>query len=840
MKTELKSFYEFHQAVCNDDFVFMFGTGISAALTGERYSWYKWISDGISALKDSALSKQLKDELDADSTADNMIAVVGKVLSAAKADGTYASWMHNSFEATTIKNRELVSTLQKLTLFNDVFATTNYDLILERATGLKSISYEQPDQAIEMLKSGQSTAVLHLHGIYDSARGLDNIVADKEQYDSVLNNKGAQFIQNVLGTRTLVFIGCGKTTEDVNIRQFVEFARKYLRMDCPYYFLCNSVSLIDDLPDNIQLIPYGDAYADLPEFLEELAVERIKHRIAGCKIIGRTAFDNAENSEDSILKYHYSQQSVPFCGRTEELKKLNEFVLSDKPFSWWAVTGQAGAGKSRLAYEVISRLPSSWFGFFINEHILQSDVQNYKPFCNTFIVFDYVAGREHQISETIIELRRVFSATVYRLRVLLLERTSSKSVDSWYSTLIHYCGRTEATSLKAEEYADAFLYLDDLDNAAVLSLISDVCIQHGLGNDPDRDTELYEIYARKFEHLRFRPLYVQLFVEAWIKNDCDSAKYDQYTDLIEDLLKKEQEKWLISVDNDQSVCNACIRLLVRANIAPIQIENIPEYYKEDWETVRKYIESSSFIGKQKSEYQDTLINSLCQNINHEHAVIAPQFPDIIKEFMFSYYTEPETLPEVMKEIWLNAARPFNTFIMRCLMDFNDQDFYRLALNAYSFSATDIEALQGRLNFFKNRLIQKGEDPQVFWDLIDNEHSFWSSVTVQENSGDEQAVIASYKIAGLYRVAEHIGAWSLYDVSSMIEVIDEMLSVKGGTAAEVLKKFLLSKSIRALSVSSFYDESEYLRNKLDEMVGQSPEDELDGLLQRQDDAAYLVR
>ena len=191
-------------------------------------------------------------------------------------------------------------------MFNDVFATTNYDLLLEHATGQKSISYEQPDQAIEMLKSGQSTAVLHIHGVYDSVRGIDNIVADKKQYEAVLNDKGAQFIQNILGTRTLVFIGCGKTTEDVNIRQFVEFARKYLRMDRPYYFLYNSSSPVDGLPDNIHLIPYGDDYADLPAFLDDLAVERIQHRIAGCKIIGRTAFSSAESSEDSVLRYHYS------------------------------------------------------------------------------------------------------------------------------------------------------------------------------------------------------------------------------------------------------------------------------------------------------------------------------------------------------------------------------------------------------------------------------------------------------------------------------------------------------------------------------------------------------
>ena len=43
-----------------------------------------------------------------------------------------------------------------------------------------------------------------LDGGYDSAHGIDNIVADQDQYDAVMDNAGAQFIQHILSTRTLV------------------------------------------------------------------------------------------------------------------------------------------------------------------------------------------------------------------------------------------------------------------------------------------------------------------------------------------------------------------------------------------------------------------------------------------------------------------------------------------------------------------------------------------------------------------------------------------------------------------------------------------------------------
>lgn len=326
MKTEVKSFSGFYKSVCNDDFVFMFGTGISAALTGKRFSWYQWIVDGITLLKNDSLAEHLKSELDADSSADNLIEVVGKVLTAIKAEGSYSAWMQQSFETACISNLSLAETLQKLTVFNDIFATTNYDLLLEKATGLNSLSYEQPDQAFAMLQFGQSNAVFHIHGIYDSVHGIDNIVADKEQYAAVLNDKGAQFIQNILGTRTLIFVGCGKTTEDVNIKQFVEFARKYLKMDKTYYFLYNSSFPVDGLPENIQMIPYGNEHSDLPDFLENLAVERIQHKISKNHIIGRNAFETFPLINDSILRYHFSHRLIPFRGRRDELDERNASV----------------------------------------------------------------------------------------------------------------------------------------------------------------------------------------------------------------------------------------------------------------------------------------------------------------------------------------------------------------------------------------------------------------------------------------------------------------------------------------------------------------------------------
>ena len=365
MKRTIHDYYEFNNAIQNEELVFLFGTGISSALTGQSYSWQKWIADGINSCTDKTKAKQLRDQLANDYSTSNMISVCGKVMEMTKEERIYHSWMHNAFETNKVNNYELSDTLKKLILSQVVFATTNYDSLLESATGLPGLSYENTDEAFYMIDNRLSTHILHIHGIYDSEKGINSIVADEEQYTSVIENQGAQFIQNILGTRTLVFVGCGKTTEDVNISRFIEFARKHLKLERTYYYLCKEH--IEGLPDHIEQIIYGDDYSDLPYFLEDIAQTRLKKVISNNRIIGRTVFDSVDISGDNLLRYHFAQRMIKFCGRKNELARLLDFVKDDRKFLWWAVTGQAGAGKSRLALELLYNLPTSWFGFFINK-----------------------------------------------------------------------------------------------------------------------------------------------------------------------------------------------------------------------------------------------------------------------------------------------------------------------------------------------------------------------------------------------------------------------------------------------------------------------------------------
>lgn len=182
MKSEIDKYPEFLAAIQNNELVYLFGAGISSALTdNQSCGWWQWIHNGIGYLKDPAVASPLADSMAMDSSTANLIRVVCEVLKQTKAEGTYHYWMRASFESASVTNDDLAATLQKLLIPQDVFATTNYDLLLEKATGLRTLSYEEPDKAFEMLDRRKSDAVLHLHGVYDSVRGVDNIVADQAQ-----------------------------------------------------------------------------------------------------------------------------------------------------------------------------------------------------------------------------------------------------------------------------------------------------------------------------------------------------------------------------------------------------------------------------------------------------------------------------------------------------------------------------------------------------------------------------------------------------------------------------------------------------------------------------------
>lgn len=771
MNNKPADYGDFYDAIRKDELVYLFGTGISAALTGKNYSWKKWILDGTTYFADAASAENIRESITGDSSTKNLLANVKAVLEVTKREGSYPEWMRASFEGDGIINASLQETLKKLLVTQDVLATTNYDLLLERATGLPALSYEQANQAFLMLDGRQSKAVLHIHGLYDSANKVDNIVADEEQYAAILQNDGAQFIQQLLGTRTLIFVGCGQTTEDPNIARFIRFANEVLHIQRNYYFLHRECEKPTGLPPFIKAIPYGDEYSDLSPFLEDMVQARILAKAESNPMVMRDAYTCAERDAYGLAEYHYSQQYLTFCGREVELARLRNFWEADRRFLWWAITGQGGSGKSRLALEFILQGVSCFFGFFLNCAVGTEWVKQFQPFRDTVVIADYVRGNERRIADLVAVLMDRFAGLPYKLRILFVERENTTQFGSWYHSLSTALGTYYREQLNAGEYnlelstrKHRFLYLDDLDEASVETLIGGICEKKRLPEDAYRNRRLREEYAAKFEQLKYRPLFIQMYVEAWIGNGCLAVEYHHYKDILLNVVNREQERILTLVGGDAEVFNALIRVIILSGITDgIYISDIGKRYPQEWNVIYTFAKKQSVLGIQRTDFVTGFLKDVAQDMRTGGEKLNVLYPDIIKEYMFLHYFDKADMRDASRELWNIAPREYNAFLDRCLTDFQHEDTLVELIREESADYTNGNAMLVRQSLLAFKIITSDEDGRYFLRRDLEEYEYWKKAP----SVKDKAWIC---LQGLYLCVRQLFGWSRQEAFEAMELL----------------------------------------------------------------------
>lgn len=826
-KNPIEQYPSLKAALGGNRITYLFGSGISSALSGKGVTWINWLDNGIKQLKDSPMADILHNKLhqkNADKSsiplpAEDLIAIAGEVISACKADDVYVPWMRNSIETLSVKNHILAQALKKTAITRDIITTTNYDSLIEQAVSAGSLTYKQPGRILDMLQKGEACFVVHLHGMYSSALCIDDIIADKTQYREIYNDEGAQFIQNLFGISTLIFVGCGQTMEDENILRLTHFMNDKLNTKVPYFYLKRTSEKVPILPGNITVVNYGDDYDDLTPFLDDLISYRAVNYLNKTPLIGRTIFEDniSVASLNTLGKYHYANELLGFVGRQEELKSLDDFLSFDTDFSWWAITGQAGAGKSRLVLELMKRNKNTWHSFYVNDKATEEDAKMFTPISNTLIAVDYVQAREKQVADVISALINTFRFSTFSLRLLLIERESSNGIGSWHENLIQSLGKIEREAFKAAQYAD-FMILGDLDQTAVVELIGEVCASHNLPRDSKRNSTLKQQYWETFETLRYRPLFIQLFVEAWINNACETPRYDSFEGILESIILREQERWLEFFGNDKVVCSSLIRLLVRASVGGgMSIDTIPAEYVGDWQKVRKHIESTTLPGKQSKETMITFLSDASQSVVRNDNVINPMYPDIIKEYMFIFYTDVDNCIDVAEELWKNAGNAFSAFMHRALSDFRGNQLLIRIIEGAPNPYNDFNVLVARHALLERKTIAPGETLKELINRIDKEYEFWRNMpnVLDDEEDEHQIKFQIIKFRGLTSVAMQYGALSAKNalIDRMVTCIKEALDVPLGKA-EIIKSLFLNEQIKQSSMAGFFNLTGELR-KLNE-------------------------
>lgn len=119
----------------------------------------------------------------------------------------------------------------------------------------------------------------------------------------------------------------------------------------------------------------------------------------------------------------FSQQSIPFVSRQEELAALVNFLEQPESFSWWAIVGSGGCGKSRLALEFTWQLPEGWTGGFVaRENYSLHDSVAWQPTGHTLWIIDDAASLGPELGRIISAWAGIHNSSEYKVRLIVLER----------------------------------------------------------------------------------------------------------------------------------------------------------------------------------------------------------------------------------------------------------------------------------------------------------------------------------------------------------------------------------------------------------------------------------
>ena len=142
---------------------------------------------------------------------------------------------------------------------------------------------------------------------------------------------------------------------------------------------------------------------------------------------------NVSGVLDLLKPQHRATEMI---GRDNDLNQLWQWLHADKCIGIRTVTGGGGAGKTRLAIELLRKLeaqpPDSpkWLAGFCSRSELQCFMQNnavagWNWRENSLVIFDYAAGVADLLKKLLPSLSKNQNSHQHKLRILLLEREAS-------------------------------------------------------------------------------------------------------------------------------------------------------------------------------------------------------------------------------------------------------------------------------------------------------------------------------------------------------------------------------------------------------------------------------
>lgn len=272
---------ELRDAIARGRVIFVVGTGLSISSTdnADCASWVGFIESTLKHIAARSMAQQgwhdmiqqtLKYAVNNNDT-DALISVAGMVQTKVSESGETAvsNWLQGTIGALTPTDSSWAEALDKV---GCPILTTNYDSLIEQATGRQSTTWQSSSEMQKILVNN-STKVGHLHGFWEEPA---SVVLSQGDYTRLLNSGSAQELQKAASVlKSIVYVGVGAGLTDPNFSRLIDWHRSsFGTSGHRHYRLCRA-SEVDALmvghrSDHIHPVAYGSDFSDLPAFLQSL------------------------------------------------------------------------------------------------------------------------------------------------------------------------------------------------------------------------------------------------------------------------------------------------------------------------------------------------------------------------------------------------------------------------------------------------------------------------------------------------------------------------------------------------------------------------------------------
>ena len=191
--------------------------------------------------------------------------------------GEFKRWMRETVGTLRLLHPEVPQALRDLGV---PLLTTNYDDILEEATGLPALTWRDTSETERVLR-GEDRAILHLHGYW---KRPESVILGVRSYEEILRDPHAQAVLRALRlTKTLLFVGFGGGLDDPNFGTLLRWTREIFGgSEVRHFRLARAdeqerTSRQHPQEERIFTLSYGSKHEELAPYLRALAPAKADH-----------------------------------------------------------------------------------------------------------------------------------------------------------------------------------------------------------------------------------------------------------------------------------------------------------------------------------------------------------------------------------------------------------------------------------------------------------------------------------------------------------------------------------------------------------------------------------